>query len=177
MIRKDPVMSYNFVITLLDSSTAVATITASIGLAPQAGFSECSGLEMSMTPEEYKQGGQNGTVLKFPSRVTWANVRLKRGVAFTNDLWDWHYSFVEGRGKRRDGLITLQNDQHEAVRIWKFVRGLPIKWTGPTLNATQNQVAIEEIEIAHEGLKLLSAVGGKLAEATAGVVGAVQSLL
>ncbi len=174
--RKDPVLGYNFAITLQDSSTAVATIAIAIGQAPQAGFSECSGLEISMQPEEYKQGGENGTVRKFPSRVTWTNIRLKRGVATTNDLWEWFYSFVEGRGKRRDGIISLRNDRQEAVRVWKFVRGFPTKFTGPSMNANQSQIAIEELEIAHEGLKMLSATGGKLAEGVANVVGAIQSL-
>ena len=174
--RKDPVLGYNFAVTLLDSSSAIATISISIGLEPQAGFSECSGLELTMTPEEYKQGGENYTVRKFPSRITWPNLRLKRGVAFSNDLWEWCYGFVEGRGKRRDGIITLRNDEQVAVRVWKFVRGLPVKWSGPSLNAMQNQVAFEEIEISHEGLRLLSASGGKLVEAVAGVVGALQSL-
>lgn len=174
--RNDPVLGYNFAVTLQDSSTAVATIAISLNLAPQAGFSECSGLEMTMTPEEYKQGGQNNTVLKFPSRVTWSNLKLRRGIAVSNDLWEWFYSFVEGHGKRRDGIISLRNDQQEPVRVWKFVRGLPIKYTGPSMNAGQNQVAIEEIEIAHEGLKMLSATGGKLVEAVANIVGAIKSL-
>ena len=59
------------------------------------------------------------------------------------------------RGKRRDGLIVLRNDQHEPVKAWQFARGLPAKWTGPTMDATQNQVAVEELEIVHEGLKLV----------------------
>lgn len=175
-VRNDPILGYNFAITLQDSSTAVATIFASLGAAPQAGFSECSGLEISMTPEEYKQGGENNTVRKFPSRVTWGTIRLKRGVAKTNDLWDWFYSFVEGRGKRRDGIISLRNDRQEPVRVWKFTRGLPVKYTAPPMNANQGQVAIEELEIMHEGLKMLSSSGSKLAEAVGNIVGAVESL-
>jgi len=175
-IRSDPVLGYNFAVTLQDSSTAVATIAISLNLAPQAGFSECSGLEMTMTPEEYKQGGENRTVRKFPSRITWTNLKLRRGIAVSNDLWEWFYSFVEGRGKRRDGIISLRNDRQEAVRVWKFMRGLPIKYSGPSMNAGQGQVAIEEIEIAHEGIKMLSATGGKLVETVGNIVGAIQSL-
>lgn len=173
--RKDPVMSYNFTVTLIDSTTALSTISVAIGIEPQAGFSECSGLEMVMTPEEYKQGGENNTVRKFPSRISWSNLRLKRGVAFSNDLWEWSYGFVEGRGKRRDGIITLRNDEHTAVRVWKFTRGIPVKWSGPTMNAMQGQIAFEELEIAHEGVKLVSSTGGKLVEAVANVVSALQS--
>lgn len=118
------------------------------------GFSECSGLEMSLDVEEYREGGANGTVRKFPTRVKWTNLRLRRGMANADDLWNWHYGFVEGKAKRRDGVVVLQNDLHVPVKVWSFTRGLPIKWTGPSLNAAQSQVAVEELEIGHEGLKL-----------------------
>jgi len=77
--RVDPVGSYNFVIRLQESSSAIALVALKIGTPAQGGFSECSGLEMSMPPEEYREGGRNDTVLKFPSRVSWSNIRLRRG--------------------------------------------------------------------------------------------------
>jgi phage tail-like protein len=123
--------------------------------APVAGFSECSGLELALDIEEYKEGGNNGTVLRFPTRAKWTNLRLKRGIALSDDLWQWHYGFVQGTGTRRDGVVTLLDEQHNPVKAWSFKRGIPVKWTGPTLNATQSQVAFEEIEIAHEGMTLL----------------------
>ena len=107
---------------------------------------------MSLKVEEYNEGGRNGAVLKFPTRVSWTNLTLKRGMTSSSELWDWHYSFVEGRGKRRDGIVVLQNDLHVPVNIWHFKRGLPVKWSGPALHASQNNVAIETLEIAHEGL-------------------------
>jgi phage tail-like protein len=154
----DPVLNHNFVITLLDSASM-------LGAAPSvpsalAGFSECSGLEMSMQPEEYKEGGNNATVLKFASRVTWGNLTLRRGVSLSSDLWDWHYGFVEGRGKRRDGVVILLDETRAPARRWCFRRGLPIKYTAPQLNAAQSGIAIEAIEIAHEGIFQLPAGGG-----------------
>ena len=154
--RLDPVRGYNFLITFVDSSSAVATISLGVQNTFLGGFSECSGLEMALKVDEYNEGGNNGTVLKFPARINWTNIRLKRGAALSGDLWDWHYGFVEGKGKRRDGVIVLQDDTHTPVKVWSFVRGLPVKWTGPSLNAAQSQLAIEEIEIAHEGLKVYS---------------------
>jgi phage tail-like protein len=152
--RRDPVKGYNFVITLTDSTSLLTTVLSGIQNAAVGGFSECSGLEMALQVEDYNEGGNNSGVLKFPTRITWSNIRLRRGAAISDDLWDWHYSFVEGKGKRRDGMIILQNDLQEAVKVWQFVRGLPVKWTGPSMNAMQSQVAIEELEIAHEGLKV-----------------------
>jgi phage tail-like protein len=155
MSRTDPYRGFNFLITLMDSANLLGTALKLISKMPVAGFSECSGLEMSLDIEEYKEGGNNGKSLRFPTRVKWANLRLKRGLAISNDLWLWHYGFVQGSVKRHDGLITLMNEEREPVKAWSFKRGLPVKWAGPALNATQGQVAFEEVEIAHEGLKLL----------------------
>jgi phage tail-like protein len=152
----NPVLSYNFLITFVDSSSVLATAVSAIQHVAMGGFSECSGLETSQKIDEYNEGGRNGAVLKFPGRVSWNNIVLKHGMTSNTDLWDWYYSFVEGRGKRRDGVIVLQNDLHLPVNIWNFKRGLPAKWTGPSMNASQNNVAIEAIEIAHEGLVQMS---------------------
>ena len=162
-LRLDPVLAHNFVISLIDTSSklgvAKSLAMSAIFDVAVGGFTECGGLEMSMQPEEYKEGGRNGTVLKFPSRVTWSNITLKKGVGASTSLWDWHYGFVEGQGKRRDGVIVLLNDLHVPNNIWYFRRGLPVKYTGPTMNAVQNSVAIEAIEIAHEGIYQLPFVG------------------
>jgi phage tail-like protein len=163
MPRTDPLKGYNFLISLLDSSSslALALNIASVALGDTAagGFSECSGLEMSLDIEEYREGGRNGEYLKFPSRVRWSNLLLKRGVTSSTTLWDWHYSFVEGRGKRRDGIIFLQDDTHTPHNVWYFRRGLPLKYSGPALNAAQSSVAIEALEITHEGLYQVPGIG------------------
>ena len=158
--RTDPVLAYNFLISFVESSSVLATKVSGIRSAPTAGFSECSGLEMSLKVEEYNEGGRNGTVLKFPTRVSWTNLTLKRGLTADGNLWDWHYSFVEGRGRRRDGIIVLQNDLRRPVATWHFKRGLPVKWSGPAMHASQNNVAIETLEIAHEGLWRTAGAGG-----------------
>ena len=184
-VRVDPVLNHNFLISLLDTSStlAIATTVISSALLDVAvgGFSECSGLEMSLDIEEYNEGGRNGHTLKFPTRVKWSNIILKRGVGFSTTvnqevgagvtLWDWHYGFTMGQGKRRDGMIVLQDELHIPHNIWYFRRGLPIRYTGPTMNATQNEVAVESIEIAHEGIYqvpfvgLAQTVGANIAEA------------
>jgi phage tail-like protein len=152
--RIDPVLSFNFLITFVDSGSTLATVPYDLKTSPWGGFSECSGLDTTLEVEDYKEGGNNGTVLKFPTRVTWANIRLKRGLAISHLLWDWHYKFVQGNGIRKDGIIILQDEQQNPIQVWQFMRGLPIKWGGPSMNAAQSQVALEELEIAHEGLTL-----------------------
>jgi phage tail-like protein len=154
-LRIDPYLAFNFLISLIDSSSTVAVVASAIGSVAVGGFSECSGLEMSLDVEEYREGGNNGTVLKFPTRIKPANLKLKTGVALRDDLWAWLYGFSEGQVQRRDGVVTLLDQQKNPVKVWSFRRGLPVRWSGPTLNASQNQVAIQELEIAHEGLRLL----------------------
>lgn len=162
-LRSDPVLNHNFVVSLLDTSSVLATIGSALvsGLLDAAvgGFSECQGLEASMKVEEFNEGGNNGAVLKFPGRVSWTNITLKRGMAGNSSLWDWFYGFVQGRGKRRDGTIVLLNEMMVPNNIWYFRRGLPLKYSGPQMNATQNNVAVESMEISHEGIYQLPFVG------------------
>jgi phage tail-like protein len=136
-VRNDPVLGCNFLVSLIDSGSTLAVAAAGVAPAVLGGFSECSGLESSLQVEEYKEGGRNDALRKFPTRTQWGNITLKRGVTADTGLWDWYYGFVRGRGRRRDGLIVLQNDLRAPVAVWRFCRGLPVKWTGPTMNATQ----------------------------------------
>lgn len=173
--RHDPPLAHNFVVTLVDASSPLAlgvSLLGAAGLSAAGGFSECTGLEMAMQPEEYKEGGRNGAVLKFPNRVTWTNLTLKRGAALSTQLWDWHYGFVVGAGRRHDGVISMLDAARQPVCVWFFRRGLPIKYTGPSFNATQNTVAIEALEIAHEGLHIVPGFGLRtVVGALAGSVG------
>src|SRR5687768_5885328 len=133
-LRRDPVRGYNFLITLVDATSALGTLSSAVQNIVLGGFTECSGLEMELETESYNEGGNNGRVLTFPTRVKWSHIRLKRGAALSMELWKWHYSFVEGKGKRRDGIVVLQDDLHRPVQLWAFSRGLPVKWTGPSMN-------------------------------------------
>lgn len=175
MPRQDPLLAYNFQVSLLEASgsttAALTTVTLSaLGLTPVAGFSECSGLEGTLEVQDHPEGGRNGAVLRFPTRIKWSNLTLKRGMGRRMELWDWFHGFAAGGGVRRDGVITLQNERHEPHTVWGFRRGLPVKYAGPTLNAAQTAVAVETLEIAHEGLFLVPGAS-PLAEAARAVVG------
>lgn len=154
-LRIDPLSSFNFYITLIDSSNVVGTlITAALSYAV-AGFSECSGLDATVEILDYREGGVNTYVHKFATRATYGNLTLKHGLIYLyDDLWTWHYSWVQGLGTRKDGLIVLLDEAQKPAKIWKFKSGIPTKWVGPALNATQSNVAFESLEIAHQGLVL-----------------------
>ena len=112
-------------------------------------------MDATLEVEDYREGGNNGAVLKFPTRVTWT----QHPAQARRDQFRLSVEVVlrlrQGKGKRKDGLIILQNDEHKAIKVWQFYRGMPTRYTGPSMNAAQAQVAVEELEIVHEGLKLL----------------------
>lgn len=166
IVRLDPLPAFNFLITLLDTSSDFNLLKSAATSLVLGGFSECSGLESTLETHDYLEGGVNDRVHRFPTRFSYTNIVLKRGVGFGEDLWLWHQEFVEGKGKRRDGLIILQNELKVPIKIWTFSRGLPVKWTGPTLNATASEISIESLEIAHEKLELALSPGAALNEVT-----------
>ena len=123
-----------------------------------------------MQVDEYREGGRNDGVLKFPGRIGAANIKLKRGMGISPDLWNWHQGFLNGIGQRRDGIIELLNDTGDTVVSWYFRRGIPLRWVGPNLVAGNNSVAVEELEIAHEGLTAQSlGIVGVVVDAVASI--------
>ena len=188
MIQLMP-MTYNFHVALVDSSNTIVDpnhllavtggvpstvdIITSAGGALIAGFSECTGLETQLEVEDYREGGLNDRIRKFPTRLSWSNIVLKTGIGLGDDLWKWHVAYANGTGKRRDGIIVLENDLHIPLKMWQFTRGLPIRYAGPAFNAKASEVAIESIEIVHEGITLtsLASLGASAGTALAGAAG------
>ena len=125
-----------------------------------AGFAECTGLNIETKVMEYKEGGNNATTLKFPEPSTFGNVTLKRGVTNSNELIEWQLDVVSGtfgKNARKNNpsiAIVLMNEKGEDVRRWNLVRAFPVKWVGPDLKASASEVAIEALELAHEGIQL-----------------------
>jgi phage tail-like protein len=129
----------------------------------QAGFSECSGLTLEADVKEILEGGFNFGVVRRTGRVKLEPIVLKRGmflkegVSTDSTLWDWLSATVYGLLPipRYNGRITVWDPSMTYVTAtWCFDRGLPIKVSGPSLNAKTGEVAIEELHIAHEGLRL-----------------------
>ena len=138
--RDDPFKGFNFLVEI-------------DGVA-RAAFSEVSGLESETAVIEYRAGNEKvNTVRKLPGLTRFGNIVLRRGVTQDADLWNWRKSIVDGEIDRRNGSIILLDDKRTEVVRWHFRDGWICKWEGPTLNARANEVAIESIEIAHEGLE------------------------
>jgi phage tail-like protein len=122
---------------------------------PSASFAEVTGLESETAVVEYRTGDSRlNSSLKLPGLTTYANIVLKRGITKDTSLWQWRRAIVQGTLDRRNGIIVLMDESRADVLRWSFRNGWPCKITGPTLDADANEVAIETLEIAHEGLEL-----------------------
>jgi phage tail-like protein len=125
-------------------------------------FQECTGLEVEMDVQELQEGGRNDGVVRRIGRAKYSQLVLKRGMFFTSaggpvnaDLWNWFQGVVSGTHMTRcDGIVEVMSVANTVVARWAFDRGLPAKIIGPQLNARTGEVAIEELHIAHEGLRL-----------------------
>ena len=116
------------------------------------GFREVSGLSSTQDPVEYREGNEGPTVRKLPGLNTYANITLRRGVTTDDTLWRWRQAAMEGRVERRTGSIVLIDERGDEVRRWNFVEAWPTVFTAPGLNAQGNDVAVEELQLAVEGL-------------------------
>jgi phage tail-like protein len=127
------------------------------------GFQECSGLDMEMDVQELVEGGRNDSTVRLVGRGKFSPIVLKRGMLFPaggqvySELWAWLQNILAGTRPvaRYNGVIeVLSADAKRTVATWAFDRGLPAKIAGPQLNARTGEIAIEEITIHHEGLRL-----------------------
>jgi phage tail-like protein len=124
----------------------------------EAGFSECSGLQVETEFEELSVGGVNDARVKLPKTSKYANLTLKRGLTVSRALFDWHQDVVKGKFKRKTVSVVAWDwgESRERWR-WSFKDAYPVKWTGPELKADGNTVAVEVLELAHNGLADASA--------------------
>lgn len=119
----------------------------------RAGFREASGLDAGTDPVDYREG-DGDAIRKLAGLKKFSNITLKRGITDDQDLWKWRKQVMDGKIKdaRKNGQIIVLDDEGNEAAEWTFTDGWPTKWTGPTFNATANEVAIDTLEIAHEGL-------------------------
>jgi phage tail-like protein len=120
------------------------------------GFSEASGLTQEVQLIEYRDGNSpDYSTIKMPGLHKVNNITLKRGISKgDNEFFTWLNSVKLNTVERRDLTISLLNENHEPVMVWKAHNAWPVKVEGPGLKASGNEVAVESIEIAHEGITL-----------------------
>jgi phage tail-like protein len=136
--RKDPFRGYKFKLE--------------IDGIRRAGFRECSGLDLISDPIDYREGTDKAySPRELSGQLKYPVIILKRGITDSHSLWNWHKKVADGHLERKNGSVVLMSSGKKKVR-WNFTNGWPTKWTGPSFNATANEVAIESLEIVHEGV-------------------------
>ena len=135
MAGRDPIGSYSFKVVMQGV---------------EGYFQEVSGLSAQIEVIEVQEGGHNTTTRKLVGHGKYPNIVFKRGF-FTGELFGEFNKFLTGK-QRFSGVIILQDNERNAVKQWTFTRGFPTKWDGPQMNVSQNAIAVESLEIAHEGL-------------------------
>lgn len=140
--RTDPLTGYHFYLEI-DGIT-------------QARFRECSGLTSESQVIEYKEADKKGVTVikKVPGVLKWSDITLKRGITDIMELWKWRKEVEDGKvdEARKSGSVVMYSQTNDEVARWNFVEGWVSKISGPQLNANNNDIAVEEITIAHEGL-------------------------
>jgi phage tail-like protein len=138
--RNDPYAAFNFLVEIENVTVA--------------GFHEVSGLTTETDAIDYRVGDEENIVRKLPGLKKITNIVFKRGYTDSKELWAWRKKVLDGQTERQSGSIVLLNENRQEVLRWNFREGWPCKWEGPALNAKNNEVAIESLEVCHEGLIL-----------------------
>lgn len=139
MARKDPFRNFRFRVEI-DGIT-------------QAGFSEVTGFDATIEPVEYREGTDPKHVRKLNGMVKYGNITLKWGITDSMEIYDWFYSCAEGYAERKNIAITAIDEAGNDKARWEIVNAWPTKYDPPDFNAKGNEIAIESLEIVHEGMK------------------------
>ncbi len=143
-----------------------------------AAFSECDGLDMSMEVKTIREGGNSSTQYRLAGPVAYGQLSLKRGMTGSFDLWDWFNATLNNARLRADAeVVIFAGDGRTERARFILTRCLPVKVKAPSLNAKDGMIAIEELQIAYESMRLKRPSGGLSAGISAGVsLGAEASI-
>jgi phage tail-like protein len=121
-------------------------------------FTSCGGLSVEVDVKSYEEGGLNEYVHKLPGRVKYSNITLKRGMAYSAQAWaqwrEWCSGIFKGDGqalKRKNLTIRLYDGAGKKLGSWQVEGAFPTKWVGPSFEVESTNVAIETLELAHNG--------------------------
>lgn len=119
-------------------------------------FQSVAGLSVDIETEEFAEGGENRFKHKFPVRTKFPNLVLTRGLATNSELINWCQDAIEGFiFDPIDLTVKLLNEEHKPLVTWNVVHAYPVKWKVSDLNAEENKIAIETIELAYNYFTLV----------------------
>jgi phage tail-like protein len=142
MTAPDPYVNFNYLVEI-------------DGIARGA-FHEVNGLDSTIDVIEHREGGANTSPRKLAGQTKYANIVLRWGMTIDDQLYRWHKTVVDGVIERRNGSVIMLDRRGTEVARWNFVRAWPSKYTAPSLSAEASDVAIESVELVHEGLDRVS---------------------
>lgn len=146
-----PLHVFRFHITFQRASGGSAPVDVCSGA-----FAECSGLEATMEAKVIKAGGANYGAAQRAGQVSFATVVLKRGMTSTRDLFNWFQLVAGGAyAYRLSAEIAMQNGEGKTIVTWGLDKCLPVKFKAADLDAKGTEIGIEELHLAHEGLRLI----------------------
>jgi phage tail-like protein len=140
--RKDPLVSFQYAVEIQGKVSGY--------------FTECSGLGSEHDVIEHKVVDPKGkeVIQLVPGRLKWERIVLKRGITDSMDIWDWRKLVEDGKvdQARANGSIVMMDQHLNTVARWNFENAWPVKVSGPSMKSDSNEIGIEELTIAHEGL-------------------------
>ena len=114
-------------------------------------WSKCEGLTVEYDIHEYKEGGQNGFVHRLPGRAKYQNIKLTRPIDDSSTIVAGWVASIQGVAARMTARVAVLDSAGELVTFWNLVDVYPVKWSGPSLDVTSSTVAMESLELAHNG--------------------------
>jgi len=139
----DPQLGYRFVVEIQGIQEAV--------------FTECSGFEVKLDVEEYKEGGMNDFIHKIPGRQSYTNLTLKRGMTTSIELWKWleDTSTATAKKDKKKNISVVMYDGKAGEQFrWDLTGAFPVKWTSPTIQLSESAVMVESLELAYDEFTL-----------------------
>ncbi len=146
VFREDPYGGFNFEVIVKGVSDD--------GTAVRGSFAEASGLDVEIKPIDYRNGSEDIRVRKLPGLKSFTPVKLVRGITADLGFWNWAVEAMNGLVRRTDASVVLLDENRNEVMRWNLVRCWPSKVSGPSLNAKNSEIAMETLEISHEGLSI-----------------------
>jgi len=122
-----------------------------------ASFSECDGLEMTMEVKTIREGGNNGRQIRLSGPISFGQLVLKRGMTKDTDLWSWFTDAFNDPALRANAEVVMFSSEagkYEVKKRFLLEGCVPVKLKAPALNAKEGLIAIEEMQIAYESLRL-----------------------
>jgi phage tail-like protein len=139
--RTDPLVGFHYAVEIQGMVTGY--------------FTECSGMGSEHEVIEHKvvDNGKE-VIMKIPGRLKWENITLKRGITNNMDIWNWRKKVEDGdvESARSNGSIVMFDQHLSEIARWNFENAWPVKVSGPQVKSDSNEIGIEELTIAHEGL-------------------------